>query len=266
MIHLIDWVARPDNPGAGIALLKRIEQMVDGVLVAGGSEMTRKILPALGFRDIGKASSFALPLRPLAMLLDGSVNSWKPVARFARNMRWKMRARTRIPKGWSLRRQLPGDLGIIPGPKPGSQPGAQQAVFEWKAPEIALFLECPVATSEFYLVLRDGLPIGYLALTLAVNQCRIADAWVESRESEDWSALYTLAVRQALAHRHVAEIVTVAGTKTEIRALEQTGFKSRGEVPMLVWSRDGTLPQSIRYQLINGDGAWLNDGRNAFWT
>jgi hypothetical protein len=105
-----------------------------------------------------------------------------------------------------------------------------------------------------------------LVLTLAVNQCRIADAWVESGQNEDWSALYVLAVRQALAHRHIAEIVTAAGTETERRALEQTGFKGRGEVPMLLWSRDGTVPQSIRYQLIDGDSAWLNDGRNAFWT
>jgi len=261
MVHLIDWAARRNSTGAGIALLKRIGQMVDGIFIAGGSETALKILPALGFREIGKATRFALPLCPLAKLLDDSFGSWRPFARFARNLFWNlfwkmMRSSSRISPGWRVRKLSAGELAGVQFP-------ARKTLFERTVPEIAFFLACPAAPAEFYLVERDGAPRGYFVLSMAVNQCRIAEAWIES---DDWRTLYMLAIREAAANRNIFEIATAANNEMEIQALKEVGFKIRGQIPLLLWTPGGSGPDSIRYQLVDGDAAYLHDGRNAFWT
>jgi hypothetical protein len=264
VVHVIDWVARPDCTGAGITLMKRIGQMVDGIFAAGGSDMTRKILPALGFRQIGQATLFALPVRPFRKLLDGSLKSWKPVARFARNLIWKTLSSSRTPPGWRVRRLPPQDLAGVHFPTPHQLTG--RAVFERTVAGIADFLECPATPAEFYLVEHDGAPRGYFTFAIAGNQCRIAEAWVDSDRADDWRTLYTLAIRQAAANLDTFEIVAAASAETDMLALQQAGFKSRGQIPLYFLGPKGGVPDSIRYELIDGDGAYLYDGHNAFWT
>ena len=45
-VHLIDWAADPEYPGAGIWLLRQIGARVRLMIATGGSEMTRRVLPA----------------------------------------------------------------------------------------------------------------------------------------------------------------------------------------------------------------------------
>jgi hypothetical protein len=54
-VHLIDWAADPKYPGAGIWLLRQIGAKARVLIATGGSEMTRRILPALGFRPLGRS-------------------------------------------------------------------------------------------------------------------------------------------------------------------------------------------------------------------
>ena len=237
MIHVIDWVAKRDSTGAGIVLLKRIGQLADGLFVAGGSEMTEKIVPVLGFRDSADATRFALPLRPFARLRSDPARSWKPAARCARDVLRMTRVHLGVTPGWGARRVQPADLATVQFPTPRSM--NREALFERAPAGIAYLLGCPAAPAELYLVERDGSPRGYLVLTLAVTQCRIAEAWVEPAEAADWHALYMLAIREAKSHREIAEISTVASTTTELQALQRAGFRPRGQVHLRFWTRSG---------------------------
>jgi hypothetical protein len=259
IVHLIDWAAQKDATGAGIALMKRAGQLVDGVFAAGGSEMTEKILPALGFRDSGQAIRFALPLRPLARFRGDSLNSWKPAARFARNLLWKLRAHPRVPHAWTARRVLPEDIGRVSFPMP--QPCAGTALFERTFQEVRFLIECPAAPMELYLAERDGEACGYFVLALIGAQCRLVESWT----SQDWRALYALAINEALAHPGIQEIATAVSAPAEIEALQQTGFHPCGQLSLRFWLPDKTSPDHLRYQLTDGDLAYLNDGSRTFW-
>ena len=85
MVHLIDWAADPKSIGSGVSLLRNILKMVDAVLVVEGSEMTQKVLPALGFETRGEVVRFARPLRPLRRL-SGQKPSLRGGAQFARSL------------------------------------------------------------------------------------------------------------------------------------------------------------------------------------
>jgi hypothetical protein len=56
VIHMIDWAARQDVPGAGVSLMKYVGRFTDVLLSIGGSAQTRAILPSLGSRPHGVAT------------------------------------------------------------------------------------------------------------------------------------------------------------------------------------------------------------------
>jgi hypothetical protein len=265
MVDLIDWAAKPANPGAGITLLKRVSQMVDGVFIAGGTSAAQKVFDSLGFREITKATVFALPLAPLSRFLSEPELSWKGPARVARNSIWRMRASTTPPKGWTARRLSPEGVTKAGYPTPHAR--AQAAVFERSPAAIAHLLDCPAAPAEFYLVEKNGSICGYFVITHAIAQCRIVEAWVEPGSVEDWQALYSLAARQATRSAQTMEIITmVTNDDAAQEGLRRSGFRACGQSPLRFSLRGGTYPEDIRYQMVDNDNAWLHDGTTGYWT
>jgi hypothetical protein len=259
LVHLIDWAAQQDCTGAGIALMKLVGNMVDGVFAAGGSDATQKILPALGFREIGIATRFILPIRLRARISTNLFRSWRAGARLGRNLFLTAHRRSSMaPTGWRAR-LLPFENmhgSTFPTPKSNGQ----IAVFERTTAAIADLLQCPAVPSELYVVEREGAVRGYFVLTLAGRQGRIAEAWIDSDQVDDWYALFTVAIQQAKAHREMSELVAVASTATELEALRRAGFPHWGQISLRAWIRNGKAPKGIRYQMVDGDAAYLFDG------
>ncbi len=265
VVRLIDWAADPKAVGSGAILMKRVGRLADAVMAVGGSEITQKILPVLGFKVCGQATSFVRPLRPLRRLA-GQKLTWRLGAQFARSALWSWQApRVRAP-GWEARRIAPDELASvdIPWPKPG--PGS--AVFERTPGLMRYYLRCPAAPMEFYAVAKQGRLRGYFLLAAAPAQARIADLWVDSADRADWEALVHLAVRQAGRNRAFAEVVSVASDAVTRQSLLACGFHARGSEPMCLLACGGSaLPSGpIRYQMIDSDAAYMHRGRNEFWA
>ncbi len=259
IVHLIDWAATRDCTGAGIALMRRVGEMTDGVFAAGGSESTQKILPALGFKSVGTAARYILPSRPLARM-GNSLRSWRGAARFGRGLFLSLTAHPTEPlhQGWSARRLQSGELSATHVPTP--RPCGKQAAFARTHESIVDLLQCPIAPGELYVVERNGTDLGYFVLTIAGMQCRLAEAWIESENPDDWQALFTLAIRQAKTYRQVAELIAVASTRLEKDALERTGLPCCGHINLRLWMRNERVPEAIRFQMVDGDAAYLHDG------
>jgi hypothetical protein len=258
VVHLIDWAARRDSTGAGISLMKRVGELVDGVFAAGGSKDTQAILPVLGFRVIGRATRFVFPIH---FRLDEIrfLRSWRSPARLARNLAFRaMRgAAATPPKGWRSRRLAPSDLATHRLPVKESD---DHVAFFTRTPSaIARSLQCPVAPGECFLVEHEGESCGYFVLSFAGTECRIAEAWMESGLSSEWQALFALAVDRAREHPQVIDLAAVANTEVEIQALRRTGFAPWRLVNLRFWTRKGTPPADIRYQMVDGDAAYLHD-------
>src|SRR5947208_7633425 len=76
-VHVIDWFADPAYPGAGIWLMRQIVGKVRVAIATGGSEITQRILPMIGFRPHGDLGWFARPVRPLGQALTTAERNWK---------------------------------------------------------------------------------------------------------------------------------------------------------------------------------------------
>lgn len=263
--HVIDWAADPKSIGSGVTLMKQIARMVDAVLAVGGSEMTQKVLPALGFKICGEVTKYARPLRPLRRFADQkrSPRLW---AQFARSLLWTLQAPSVETHGWTANRIAPEQLAVKEMRWP--RPGAGTGIFERTVESVAYFQRCPAVPMELYSVAKDGSDRGYFLLAQAPGQTRIADFYYDSEDREGWRALVQLAVLQARLNPAAAEVVSVGSDPSTRQALEDCGFHARGNWPLrLLPGRDVELPTgAIRFQMIDNDFAYLHANRSEYWA
>ncbi|MBI3680696.1 MAG: hypothetical protein HY235_09895 [Acidobacteria bacterium] len=248
---LIDWVADPETPGAGISLLKRTANLVDGVCAIGGSEMTRAILPKFGFRPYNEAWFFARPLRPFLQTRTHQFNNWKLPLRWARNTWWRWWPPLPPGREWRAIEQAPGALGehLWPKPSPDSLIGVRHAaLFEY-------LLACPAVKFRFYQLARQDRPCGYCCLSLVHHQVRIADLWVESKEEDDWKAAYRAAFEAALLDPEAAEVITMSSMPLARKALLGCGFRLLDKIPIAFFGTKEFLAAGTAFhlQMIDSD-------------
>ncbi|HXE63041.1 MAG TPA: hypothetical protein VN519_05845 [Bryobacteraceae bacterium] len=265
MVHLIDWVAESKAVGSGVTLLKQIAREVDAVLVVGGSELTQKVLPALGARSCGTLTKFVRPLRPLQRV-RGEKPGLRLIAQFARSVIWSLKSAGTPASGWAAHAITPGDpaLDAVHGPSVTGD----AAVFERTADSIQYLLKCPAARMEIYSVSKDGVNRGYFILAHVPGQVRIADFYVDTDDAASWRAVIQLAISQAHRNPAAAEVAAVGSDPVTRRALSECGFHVRGEAPMRLLSVTGAvLPEGpIRVQMIDSDAAYLHANKNVYWA
>ncbi len=265
MAHLIDWAAESKSVGSGVALLKRIGQLVDAIMIAGGSDMTQKILPALGFKPCGQVDRFARPLRPLRRL-KGAKLAWRLYAQSARAAFWKLRAPSGNTAGWEVRRVREDELAATAIPWPGPEPGTM--LFERTPETMGYFLRCPAAAMELYVAAKDGADRGYFMLAFAPAQARIVDLWTDSGDRRDWRAVVRLAVRAAERNADAAEVVSTASDPVRRQAFLECGFHLRGSVPLRILASGRTeLPGlPVSFGMLDSDAAYLHNGEEDLWA
>ncbi|MGJ5820943.1 hypothetical protein [Paludibaculum fermentans] len=265
-VHLIDWAADPGSVGSGVTLLKRIAQMVDAVLVVGGSEMTQKVLPALGFKTLGEVTRFARPIRPLRRLA-GQKAGLRAGAQFARALLWSLQAPSIRTQGWGAQRIAPEQLesAAVRWPRPGEG----ISLFERNAKTAAYFLKCPAAPMELYSVTKDGSSRGYFMLAYTPSQARIVDFYIDGEEGgEAWRILLQLAITQASRNPSIAEVVSMGSDPVTSQALTDCGFHARGQSTLRLLPGKGVeLPAApIRFQMIDSDAAYLHADQRSYWA
>src|SRR3984893_13934269 len=110
-VHMIDWASAKDCPGAGLALVRKLNTMFDFIYAIGGSEMTRKVLPAFGFVEYARQWRGARPLRPFQQILKHQYRNWKLAPRLVRNFLWALpNASESVPEGWKAEEIGSGDV------------------------------------------------------------------------------------------------------------------------------------------------------------
>ena len=86
-VHAMDWAADPHARGAGWSSIKNLTKTFDFVYGIGGEEITRAILPKLGFRTVAEALTWARPIRPWRQLLKHQSRDWRLPPRAASSAR-----------------------------------------------------------------------------------------------------------------------------------------------------------------------------------
>ena len=263
-VHVIDWAADASVPMGGISLMRRLVAQCGVAFSFGGSQMTREILPKIGFRPANQIRTYARPLRPFVQARTHQLMNYKLPARLARNLFWRMIPRLTQPAGWEAMRVAPDELDerILPVGR------ADRMLCRRTLPFFRYLSECPAVPFSWYAVTRMGQVRGYFCVTLVHRQARIADLWMTNPSIEEYRAAHTLALLVVLRDTAAVEIVATSCSPLCSQALSESGYRFLSSTPIMV---NGTASQGLSsatfdFQMVDSDFAFLNEGRVNYVT
>jgi len=261
-IHLIDWAAAPEAPGTGLLLLRKLAEKADLLLTIGGSSDTQAILPKIGSKHLGDLKMYARVVRPTLQLRTTPRAGWKAALKFLRNAAIHPGRLPSLPKNWEALPIADFDASMASILDADGNSG----VFRARRTVAGLnhMLECPAAIFSAFHVLRSGKPRGYLVLSRAGHQSRIADLRVQGDDA-DWECAASLATRTAAASPEVCEVVAGFSNGRIQQALEQCGFRLRRADPIFGYD-PRRLPDSaeLDLNLLDGDACFMHDPQNPY--
>lgn len=225
-----DWAAAASHPGAGLLLLKKLVTLASFVLVTGGAEITRQILPRMGFQHWADRTRWVRVLRPMRQVLTrGETLGWKEPARLTRNLGWSL-ARTASRLGWTAESTFPdaSSVNLVDG-----QLGSVHSV-EF----LRYMLACPTVQFKFLRLRYKQEDMGYAMVSLVAGQARIADLRIASDEQDQYNAAVSTVVQWILKETLSCEVVMFGSTAPLDLALSNNGFRPRGDMPLVVFDPD----------------------------
>ena len=262
LLCVIDWAARPDARGAGVAIMQRLGDLADVIVTWTGTDTALLLLPFMGFKESGTlVTRYARPIRPLRYLSSPAEEpKWRATLRCLRNALWALEAPSNGGGSRHARAIAAEDVATTPIPWPAPKYGS--AVLERTAATMGHRLRCPAVPMELYAVEDAGGTEGYFVLAFVPGQARLVDCWLDCADPRGWEALVRLAVQEARRHRDVAEVATVCSEPLLARALQRCGFHARGSRPLLLRAaREVRVPDlPMRIQLLDDDQAYIGAG------
>ena len=261
--HVIDWAADPDCPGAGIWIMRQIAARVGLMIATGGSAITQRILPVIGFRPHGEIDCFARPVRPLRQALTTAPKGWRLPARLLRNTCWRFMPPLSVPRGWSARPLAPEEVPqeLWPSASPATAVTVRDAGF------YRYFVDSPSARHALLGLEKRGALIGYFCLAFAPHVARIADLWLPSTNVEDWDAAFRTAAVVASRDADVYEVSAWASTDLSRGALARAGFRSRDRLPVSVLGNGRILEgRNLHVQMLDCDASFLSGEAVSYLT
>jgi hypothetical protein len=243
-VHAMDWAADPHARGAGWALIKNLTRTFDFVYGIGGEDITRAILPKLGFRTVAEALTWARPIRPLRQMLKHPSRDWRLPPRFARNLWWSQIPLRQLSSDWAAFAATAEGFAIPAGER-------DESFFRY-------LQQCPVATCLTFNIANKGRVVGFFALSVVREQARVAGVWLESPSPEIWRIAFHLAHNAALKHTNVSELVARCSTEASVIGAKQAGLRLLKRTPVVLFRNDGSevLPP-LQFQMCDSDDLFI---------
>jgi len=252
-----DWVARNDAAGAGIQSLSQRRKDAAALFAIGGTDFTRKILPAMGYKAYNNFCFLHRPLRPVATAWQRSPHDWKAPLRIARNFVRAKSPTVKMRPGWSYAKVTPE---VIPaGLFPRSQ--TENAIAERSAELLAYMMRCPAfEQTACYLLNHGGAPVAYFFLASREGRLRLVDYGPNDLSEETAKPLATAA--QLAAQSDFPAAIDMVAATTEPAVLTgflQAGLHRAGEEPIWVLKVNQALDptQNFRLTLMDWDACIL---------
>ena len=187
----------------GMMLARKLTQLSPVLLSIGGSEMTQKIMPKIGFAKQGEVLTYARVLRPWRQFRKRPDNRGvRSLARFVRNLAWSL-APAELTGGWVAKE--------TPGPE--------------------FLMRCPGARLTAY-----KLSGGTLLLSRVDGQARIADISVDS------TTAYAASIEAARRDPDTCELIALARDGATRQALIANGFQERMRRSVFVYGSANMPP------------------------
>jgi hypothetical protein len=260
-IHMIDWAAAENSPGAGIALIQKLAGIFDFIFCIGGSDVAQKVLPTVGFITHTRTLRGARPLRAIRQILSHPDRSWKLPPRLVRNFLWSVYPRVAPKSGWNslpiAAEQSADLLNTISSAKhflPRS-PG----FFEY-------LLRCPGAALQLHMVHDPNGPRGVFALSRVGRQIRLAGLWLRDPDNECWTQAYILAQRAAAKIADACEFAASTSQGASGNAATASGLRVWSGPAVYLLDKNRIVSGDFQFQLCDNDAFFSNSGRVSYWT
>jgi hypothetical protein len=252
--HLIDWASDPTYPGAGTWLLRQVRAKTAMLIATGGTEITRRTLPVLGFRPFGEICCFARPLRPFGQAWTTTPKTWRLPARAMRNSVWRLFPSLSPPPGWSAAPIEPGEIddAVWPAASEQTAVGVRDAAF------YRYVLASPATRHALFGLKRRGALVGFFCLAYARHVARIADLWVTSPAVDDWRDAFRTASAEAARSTDMYEVTAWTSTAPGREALARAGFRLRDCSTLSVYGGLQALGRRrLHIQMLDCDASFL---------
>jgi len=256
-----DWYCLPATRGSGVGvrLLKTLMDTGRPLLTLGGSAETLRIIPRLGWKTVGEATEFFLPLTGNYLLRNRALpDYWKRVLTPSLDLAtatWFTPAR---PNGVRNCVVLPvsgmdHDLARIDGPA-GFRSVPDPRFFEW------LMKGSPATGSYLLIVLTvDGEAAAWITGRLHRSRGLLHGTVLDLRLKRNDEKLAKNAIRhmaRALAGFGADEVRAVATADFYSSVYRKSGFlAAREKIPVLVWAGRHRLSTDHIYLTGTADGA-----------
>jgi hypothetical protein len=265
-VHMIYWASAKESPGSGLALLQKLDTMFDFIYSIGGSEMTRKILPAFGFVECAKQWRCARPLRPLQQIATHQCRNWKLAPRLGRNYLWTLPKASldSLHQDWRVEEIGPDEVSE----NFYSQDSANICFSPRSSAFFEYLLRCPMMQMHLYGIHDKRETKGHFAIGVLRGQARIAGVWLRDPDGKAWQAAFSLAQKAALRLEGAYEFVA-AGTKgSSQQGATASGLRIIRDTPVYLLNKKGklTLPPEFQFQLSDDDSLFLDSGTSSYLT
>jgi hypothetical protein len=253
-VHVIDWAADPAYPGAGLWLMRQLTGKVPLAIATGGSAMTRRILPLIGFHHHGEIGWFAKPVRPLGQARTTPDPDWKLPARVLRNALWRFSTPLSPPRGWTAEPIGPEEIPERLWPQP-----SETTAVTVRDPDFYRYvIGAPSARHALFGLTRQGELAGYFCVAFGRHVARIADLWLATGAHEDWGAACRTAAALAAAPDDVYEVTAWASTPLGAAAWRQAGFRLRDRTAVSIRGDRSLLDgRALHVQMLDCDASFL---------
>jgi hypothetical protein len=262
-MHVIDWAASPDAPGAGVAVYLETIRKARTLFGIGGSDMGRKVVRALGISEAGELRIWIRVLRPWEQYRRRHKGpQWKRAAKLARACLWNVTAPRRTSWNAVPVTVFPDSLDAILS----ALPEWPCTTFERDTRLLNYILACPIDSCRGFLLFEAKTLRGYFILSRTGPLVRIADLWISGGGAEAWRQAYTAAAISAMDDPEAIELRAFSSTPFVEAALAGSGFHPATAAPLWLADPRHLLQNAppLHVQPIESDALFLYDSSEPF--
>ena len=254
--HLIDWVADPGAPGAGMKLLRDCAKDMAGVFAIGGSQASQRVIAAFGFKAVNEVWDLRRPLT-LHSIFDDPDKTLRSAARAVRNVYWRFVPTVKLKHGWTCN---PVQISEIP--KMFFPPNApDEAASMRDAGLLAHIASCPrFSRVQAYTMNDVSGPAAYFLLAQVECEARLIDFGPAGMSAATAQMLGVSAQLAARSDFPRAIRIATATTESMVReGLLASGFREhrRKTMRVLPLSPEMRAISKFRVTMIDWDTACL---------
>jgi hypothetical protein len=242
-MQIVDWAAGRQIPAAGLLLYRRcLERSKGSLLAIGGSADARTILPKVAwFARKDDLFHYARPLRP-GRHLAGTARGWRSLARYGRNLYWRVMPGLPDVQRWSCRKARAGEAVF-------SQTGPFVPILRTRA-WFDYLLRCPAARTDLVILEDSGAARGHAFFSEAGGAVQVADFVVGAPASQgEKTAAFSALLRYIAAQPESAEVVASSSLREMGEVFLACGLRPRGNSPVYLADPKKLLPRDLPIEI-----------------